>query len=81
MSERLRNHRKRPGRDSRTEAAHTLRNIDRFIAQIDILEFEGMGRATTISFGGNTINLLWDAAALAAPATFRATILQKPFPT
>jgi hypothetical protein len=52
-----------------------------FYSATDILEFEGMGSTTTISFGGIAINLLWDAAALAAPATFRATILQKPFPT
>jgi hypothetical protein len=45
------------------------------------LEFEGMGSTTTISFGGMTINPLWDATALAAPAIFRATNLQKPFPT
>ncbi|MGY3451112.1 NF038122 family metalloprotease [Bradyrhizobium sp. USDA 4353] len=45
-------------------------------AQLAQGDFGGIGAATTISSGGLTINLLFDTAAMNAPASFRAGIQQ-----
>ncbi|WP_316226679.1 NF038122 family metalloprotease [Bradyrhizobium sp. SZCCHNS3052] len=45
-------------------------------AQLAQGDFGGVGAVTAVSAGGLTINLLFDAAAMAAPASFRAGIQQ-----
>ncbi|MGJ4947789.1 NF038122 family metalloprotease [Bradyrhizobium sp. HKCCYLS20291] len=45
-------------------------------AQLAQGDFGGIGSVTAVSAGGLTINLLFDAAAMAAPASFRAGIQQ-----